>query len=475
MGFRDETQALRSRIEILESELEDARAQVEAMRASHQEAERLRERVAELEAQLQGYREKAAPARASAARNLRRVALAGAAVALAGFGYFWLAVGDRVDVDAPPQHGTIDLAAIGDRHTLRVSARGEHDLDDCPGHVPSQPTVTLRTSEARSLQVWTESSSDTVLYVRTSDGQTLCDDDSGDGFNARLDLALPEGEHQVWVGTYASGGSANATLVVGHPRPSAIELGAEPSIRGLTIDGGGQHRVTGRTVGSLPANRPAPACIGHVPRLPHVTLDVRQPTRGSLVAHGEADLVLLVRRPDGTFACDDDSAGSLDPRVLETFTPGIYRVWVGTYAQDRSAEFELSFTVDTGPPPSDPSAPPRLGRWDLGAQSLLSFSDRVDGRSPMSSTQPECRTLYGSPAPDLELSLTAAQTVTLSLTSDAFLGMLVEHPDGTQSCGAPIDSQPAAWSAGRHRVWVGAPEPGAGTRFTLVAQTQPND
>lgn len=473
MGFRDETQALRSRIEILEAELDDAREQVERMRASHEEAEHLRERVAELEAQLHGLEKKTAPARAKVARNVRRAALAAAAVALAGFGFYWMTDGG-VDADATPRHGAIDLDTIDSRHTLQVNARGDHELVGCPGHVPSQPAVALRASEARSVQLWTESPSDTVLYVRTADGQTLCDDDSGDGFNARLELTLPEGESLVWVGTYASGGSANATLVVFDPSaPDAtIAVDADPSLRTLTIDGGGQHRVSGTTVGALPAHGVDPQCPGSVPAQPHLTLDVREPIHGSLTASSEADLVLLVRRPDGTFACDDDSGSNLDPRVDEPFAPGTYRVWVGTYRADRSAEFDLSFTADTGPPPSDPDAPPRLGRWDLGAQSLLSFSDRVDGGSPVSSTQPQCRTLYGSSAPDLELSLAVAQTVTLSLTSDAWLGMLVEHPDGTQSCGASVDSRPAVWSAGSHRVWVGAPEPGAGTRFTLVAQTQ---
>jgi len=475
MGFRDETQALRSRIEILEAELDDARAQVEQMRDSHLEAERLRARVAELEAQLEQFRKKAAPARAKTARNVRKIVVAAGAVAVACAGFFIVQYEPDPDAGSPPQHGTIDLDAMDGRHAQPVQARGVLQLDDCSGYVPNAPTVTLRNASRRTVQLWTESASDTVLYVRTAGGETLCDDDSGDGFNARLELTLPEGEHQVWVGTYAARSSANATLVVANPLAPepTIALGSEPSLRALTLDGAGQHRVRGRTVGSLPASRAAADCPGHVPSQPHLTLDVREPTRATLHAHSETDLVLLVRRPDGSFACADDSNGSLDPSVTDAFTPGAHRVWVGTYSASGTADFDLSITAEPGAPPGDPDAPPRLGRWDLGAQSLLSFSDRVDGRSPLSSTQPECRTLHGSVAPDLELSLTEAQTVTLSLTSDARLGMLVEHPDGTQSCGATIDSQPAAWSAGNHRVWVGAPEPGAGTRFTLVAQTQP--
>ncbi|MCB9597355.1 MAG: hypothetical protein H6719_31815 [Sandaracinaceae bacterium] len=476
MAFRDETEALHARIEALEIELSEARERVEELERERADVAPLQARIAELEEALAKH----APAprttsRPNEQRTLRIVMGVVGALTLGGIGAF-LALDDaRPILDGDPMRGVVDLDATPLMPPSRGQADGDGEVGSgCPGYAPSNPYVVLRTTEPRRTRIWTESSGDLVLYVRTADGRVVCDDDSGDGMNASLVADLGPGDHRVWVGTYQSGAGIPFTLRVDArgPEEASLQLDAEPTLGTIRIEGVDRHVRDGRTSGDSPAMLARPGCAGHVPTAPHVDLSVQEPGRARIVGRSSDDLVLLVRRPDGSWICDDDSAGSRDPMLVEDLEPGRYRVWVGTYVGGHTADFQLSVEVDE-PPPPDPNTPPRLGRWNLDGESLLSFSERVTGRTAVSGTHPECRTLYGSVAPDLELTLTDARTVTLTLTSEEPVGLLVEHPDGTQTCQATVRNQPESWIAGTHRLWVASPEPDAASDFTLAVQTLP--
>ncbi len=475
MAFRDETEALRARIEALEGELGDARDQIAALEREREDASALRARVAELERELAKHRP---PPRTPAddARRAQRIRLGlgiAAVVGVAAVGWLSLRELAGPDPDAPPERGVVTLDDAPMPPALSGEAHGDAEIESgCRGFASASPFVALRTAEGRRARIWTESGADLVLYVRTADGRVICDDDSGEGMNPSLVADLGPGDHAVWVGTYSQGASAPFSLRVDARRPAEarIDLAAPATLGDVHVTGVDRHVRDGRTIGDLPAANAQPGCAGHVPAAPHLDLVVDAPGTARIMARGPEDLVMMVRRPDGTFVCDDDAGGDYDPLIIEPLRLGRYRVWVGTYGAGREGEFQLSVDVDRADQP-DPNAPPRLGRWNLDGESLLSFSERVDGQSPVSSTHPECRTLYGSNTADLELALSEASNVTLSLTSDAFLGVLVEHPDGTQTCDVPTRTQPHTWEAGTHRVWVAAPEPGAGASFTLVVQT----
>ena len=67
----------------------------------------------------------------------------------------------------------------------------------------------------------------------------------------------------------------------------------------------------------------------------------------------EGDSTLLVRLPDGSWSCNDDSEFSLDPLVLlDDPKAGRYNIWVGSYSPDREISGKLSVTeLNLGPPP----------------------------------------------------------------------------------------------------------------------------
>ena len=95
----------------------------------------------------------------------------------------------------------------------RVNGRsgGAIDADGlgatCGGWIARRPdhVLTLR-STMDFFRVFTTSEADVTLVIRTPDGQWLCDDDGGEGLNARIDkTGWARGRYLVWVGSYESG------------------------------------------------------------------------------------------------------------------------------------------------------------------------------------------------------------------------------------------------------------------------------
>ncbi len=101
-------------------------------------------------------------------------------------------------------------------------------------------------------------------------------------------------------------------------------------------------------------------CIGNYPLAAQhtVTVGAAIPMLRVLVNGGpEADTTLAVRRPDGTYACNDDSGdpgNSFNPLVeIANAAPGEYQVFVGGYSMgDTWASYNLTFNEAAGVFPS---------------------------------------------------------------------------------------------------------------------------
>lgn len=74
-------------------------------------------------------------------------------------------------------------------------------------------------------------------------------------------------------------------------------------------------------------------CVGNIYTVPDALLQLNEPVsllRAYFTAHLGGDTSLVVLKPDGTFACNDDAVG-LDPVVeIVNAVAGEYRFWVGT-------------------------------------------------------------------------------------------------------------------------------------------------
>jgi hypothetical protein len=118
--------------------------------------------------------------------------------------------------------------------------------------------------------------------------------------------------------------------------------------------------VRGTAGGPVAGETMSAECIGNFPAAPQhtVTVGAAIPLLRVLVNGGaEADTTLAVRRPDGTYACADDSGdpeNSFNPLLeLANATPGDYQVFVGGYSLgDSWAAYHLTFNEAAGVYPS---------------------------------------------------------------------------------------------------------------------------
>lgn len=500
MAFRDETEALRARVSVLERELAGAQRQLEELADVRAERDRLEARVRELEAELAKLRPPPKPAPKPAPRPTPSpsgrsrtpvVLAAAAAIVLVTIGGFWLAdhsglVG--IDEEGAPTAGMIELATHPAPPPLAGTVRGEYAAsslaDECRGHVSRLPVLVLRAREPTSVRIATRSSTDTVLAVVDADGRVHCDDDSGDGSNAALALTLGSGDTRVWVGTFADDATASFELLV-----SATAAGAMPDPSGIASEGAPTlgtiepaeestaHTLTGFAEGFAQTSRVSPGCRGFVPVAPQALIRLREPRIVRATTSSSIDLVMLVRSAGGTVRCDDDGGGSTQPLVAAVLPAGVHRVWVGTYQSGATGPYELHVTTRSLSTAVDEhglatGTEPRLGRFALEQQPRYSISDTARGLMPTSGVGEGCAG-FVQPEPDVELTLTARRDVTLTPTPDGLVELLVQRPDGSLSCAR--GAVRGAWSPGRHRVWVGVRRPDAVTPFTLVvASTTPS-
>lgn len=89
-----------------------------------------------------------------------------------------------------------------------------------------------------------------------------------------------------------------------------------------------------------PANNTGPGCSGYISEEPTVELNIEQEGQGTIRVESNADPVMVLENPDGEVFCIDDFNG-LNPGVAQSFSRGLWRVWVGSYSQQASFPYTL--------------------------------------------------------------------------------------------------------------------------------------
>lgn len=153
--------------------------------------------------------------------------------------------------------------------------------------------------------------------------------------------------------------------------PPPVGTAPPPVVGGGTVSIGpgflpDPQTASGTAGGPVAANTMSPECRGYIAAAPnHILNATGQFMNLRIVVGSSADTTLVVQRADGTFACNDDSDG-LNPAVdLANVQPGAYNVFVGTYAPNASASYQLGLTTNPSITPSTmmmpPTPPPPLG------------------------------------------------------------------------------------------------------------------
>ena len=113
------------------------------------------------------------------------------------------------------------------------------------------------------------------------------------------------------------------------------DLGLPPTFGTVTLVAGrADHAEELLAGGLLRAQSVGGTCVGHIAQAPDFQV-VYQSGRDlplQFEVASQADTTLAINLPDGSWACDDDSAGNLQPRItLAQPASGRYDVFVGTY------------------------------------------------------------------------------------------------------------------------------------------------
>ena len=295
------------------------------------------------------------------------------------------------------------------------------------------------------------------------------------------------GQYDIWVGTFLPNERLSGTLHVTERDlgPTAVEAAeldytAEPAYGSVALGAGFTPNPNVTDVlggGSVDASYLGGDCIGQAASAPDVRLTWSAGSdwlRIFFNATEGGDASLLVKLPDGTWACNDD-AGSLDPSItLEDPAEGQYAVWVGSVGPDRYVSGTLGFERPASAPGFDDAAvgldfheAPSSGSIVLSSgfePDPCTLGIVASGEVATGYLGGGC-TGYAAVAPDLRMhwSGTSSELRIFFVAGDSDDAvLLVRLPDGSWDCNDDADGTTRNPMValhdplpGRYDIWVG--------------------
>lgn len=395
-----------------------------------------------------------------------------------------------IDGAMVPQHGSQRLRAgfVDDPRTVSVLAGGELDLSRgtdgyCYGYAGQAPDFAVDYS-AGSLDLYfsMEADVDTTLAVQLPDGSFVCDDDSAQNLNPGVQISDPQsGRYSVWAGRYSEGSEEAAMLYVSElgflGSENRLDPGMDPTYGQVNLSDGftpDPYQVSLDAGGDVDASSATQdwSCRGYVAMAPDYRLNY---SAGDfdlyLSAMSQRDITLVVNAPDGSWHCDDDTAGDLNPGVMfDSPQSGQYDIWVGTFgsADIAPAELfisELGWGGDLTTGELDYSLPPNYGSVFLSG-GFVPDPHVVDVQTGGSVLAEEAAdyscTGYVSEAPDFELEFEPGTLdLHIYVESDLDTTLVVNDPNGDWVCNDDDDGLDAGLTfdnpePGLYHIWVGA-------------------
>jgi hypothetical protein len=270
-----------------------------------------------------------------------------------------------------------------DPYTETLTAGGDYPArtlsEMCLGFFATQrPDFTLRyTASDLPLYISVASNKDTTLLIRAPDGNTYCDDDSGEGVNPIIALSSPRsGDYRIYIGRiWDTDRQLQATLRISEipvnvqwtyaqaiPRrpepPPRPDYSLAPTFGSVALSGNFStysHNILAG--GDIDTSGLGAGCVGFVARAPdfRITFTARSGGEFPLIfaVRSSGDTMLLINDPSGRWRCDDDSGGGRDPSIrIENPSSGQYDIWVGTFRQGPVLNSTFSVTQDIYYPPA---------------------------------------------------------------------------------------------------------------------------
>ena len=404
-----------------------------------------------------------------------------------------------------PNTTALSLRAGFNDDPRRIVVRAGGDLDgsrgtgdSCWGRISEAPDVWLNyaSNDQFDLYLSMEADRDTTLIVQGPQGDWYCNDDGAQNLNPGIRVRDPAaGRYAIWAGRYSGMAAVDATLFVSEQGfrgeidvPAVLDFSLPSNYGSVALNAGfmpDPHNVSLQAGGDVDAYEAVGQnCRGYTTSAPDYNLTYRAGSLDLYIsASSDGDATLVVNAPDGSWYCDDDSAGRLNPGIrFDEPVSGRYDVWVGTYSRhnpqdavlhiselaygdDYQSNETLDYMLDanygsvslTGGFSPDPHVVELLSGGPLAAQSA---ADSM------------CRG-YVTAAPDYELSFTPGELdLFISVVSESDTTLVVNDPVGNWVCNDDNNSlnpgirfeQP---QAGTYDIWVGSYREGGGAPARL--------
>ena len=245
------------------------------------------------------------------------------------------------------------------------------------------------------------------------------------------------------------------------------------------------HTATGTSGGAVNAQNLNQACRGWIAQQPDHLFVAQTPFSSLriLVNGGAGDTTLVVQKPDGSFSCNDDAEGT-NPIVTGSFTPGTYKVWVGSYEQNQNTAYTIGFTelgsVTAASMGGGAAAAGGDGTSNFGTVSLASGfmpdPHKVEGTSggniQASTLNPSCTGWVTSTPDHLFVASNAFTNLRVLVHSADDTTLVVQKPDGTYLCNDDAEGHnpivTGAFPAGTYKVHIGSYEQAENSPYTLA-------
>lgn len=404
-----------------------------------------------------------------------------------------------------PHAGTLNLNAgfNDDPRILPVRAGGDLDgsrgtSGQCYGHVSEAPDawVNYAASDSFDLFVSMQSEADTTLIIQDPNGDWHCDDDEAGDLNPGVHISDPvTGRYAIWAGRFSPGAASDANLYIselgflgGVIEPAVLDYSLPSNFGSVELEAGfapDPHNVEVMAGGDVPVYEAVgDNCRGYASTAPDYDLTYEAGSLDLYIsATSEGDTTLVVNAPDGSWWCDDDSAGSLNPGIrFDAPESGRYDIWVGTYGEAGLepamlhiselafgnvylSDMALDFSLDAnyGGVELDGGFLPDPYTVDLVAGGPIPAADGADAR---------CRG-HVTAAPDFELTYQSGDLdLYISAISDGDTTLVINDPSGNWVCNDDNNGlDPGVHfenpQAGVYDIWVGTYSEGNGAEAQL--------
>jgi hypothetical protein len=259
---------------------------------------------------------------------------------IAGLGTLMQSAALAQDLSQTAAYGDFTIARAGESHAIDLQAGGSVDAstlgNNCVGRIANAPDVQLDfTNSGGPLVFSVESDVDTSLVINNATGDWVCDDDSGNDFNARVEIPnATSGIYDIWVGVYSEAENfAEATLNITQGAASApvnvasVPTGVDRIERGNLEVGDGR-----RPEGQYQDAYTFAGTAGE-----EVVFDMRS---------DDFDTYLIVRSPSGVETTNDDYNGDTRRSVVtRTLSEsGQYQVVASSFFEDDAGPYTLSIS-----------------------------------------------------------------------------------------------------------------------------------